>query len=163
VIVLSGEADLTCAGQLRRADYRAAVQGNTAAGTIDVSELWFADSASIRTLVLAARTLRERGWKPGPAAARGSLWPGVLALTGAEQMFTIRGETHSEPEAGESEGMVTRCPEPAIDMLRHFEASCWFDPVRMKPQLSAGACDTLRAAFDNCMVTIGPGQEQMRG
>ena len=50
-----------------------------------------------RTLGLAARTLRERGGslvllRPRRPVAR------VLALTGADQMFTIREETHGEPE-----------------------------------------------------------------
>ena len=96
VIVLSGEADLTTVAQMS-ALITAQLARGTRQLTIDVSELWFADSASIRTLVLAARTLRERGGdlvllRPQRPVAR------VLALTGAEQMFTIRGETHGEPE-----------------------------------------------------------------
>jgi anti-sigma B factor antagonist len=96
VILLSGEADLTTVAQLS-ALIAAQLAGGTRQLTIDVSELWFADSASIRTLVLAARTLRERGGglvllRPQRPVAR------VLALTGAEQMFTIREETHGEPE-----------------------------------------------------------------
>ena len=59
VIVLSGEADLTCAGQLS-ALITAQLAGGTRQLTIDVSELRFADSASIRTLALAARTRRVR-------------------------------------------------------------------------------------------------------
>jgi anti-anti-sigma factor len=95
VIVLSGEADLTTAGELS-ALISAQLAGGVRQLTIDVSDLWFADSASIRTLLLAARTLRERGGslvllRPQQPVAR------VLALTGAEQMFTIRGETHGEP------------------------------------------------------------------
>ena len=102
MIVLSGEADLTCAGQLS-ALITAQLAGGTRQLTIDVSELRFADSASIRTLVLAARTLRERGGslvllRPRRPVAR------VLALTGAEQMFTIRGETHGEPESESEAG-----------------------------------------------------------
>ena len=96
MIMLSGEADLTCAGQLS-ALLSAQLSKGTRQLTVDVSELWFADSASIRALVLAARTLRERGGslvllRPRQPVARS------LALTGAEQMFTIRGETHREPE-----------------------------------------------------------------
>jgi anti-anti-sigma factor len=95
VIVRSGEADLTNAGQLS-----ALITGQRAGGaqqlTIDVADLRFADSASIPTLLLAARTLRERGrslvlLRPQQPVAR------VLALTGAEQMFTIRAETNGEP------------------------------------------------------------------
>jgi anti-sigma B factor antagonist len=94
--MLSGEADLTSAGQLS-ALITAQVALGTQQLTVDVSGLRFADSATIRTLVLAARTLKERGGdmillRPRQPVAR------VLALTGAEQMFTIRGETPSEPE-----------------------------------------------------------------
>jgi anti-sigma B factor antagonist len=91
VIVLAGEADLTCAEELG-----ALIAGQLAGGirqlTIDVSGLRFADSASIRTLVLAARTLTERGGSlvlldPQQAVAR------VLALLGADQMVTIGRKT----------------------------------------------------------------------
>jgi anti-sigma B factor antagonist/stage II sporulation protein AA (anti-sigma F factor antagonist) len=91
VVVLAGEADLTCAEQLSTL-ITEQLAGATRQLTIDVSGLRFADSASIRTLVLAARTLTERGGRlvlldPQPAVAR------VLALLGADQMVTIRGKT----------------------------------------------------------------------
>lgn len=88
VIVLAGEADLTCAEYLD-----ALIAGQLAAGTrqltVDVSGLRFADSATIRTLVLAARTLTERDGSlvlldPQESVTR------VLALLGADQMITIR-------------------------------------------------------------------------
>jgi anti-anti-sigma factor len=96
MIVLSGEADLTTVAQLSTL-ITAQLAGGTRYLTIDISGLRFADSATIRTLVLAAKTLRDGGGslvllRPQRSVAR------VLALTGAEQMFTIRGETHSEPE-----------------------------------------------------------------
>ena len=102
VIVLSGEADLTCAGQLS-ALITAQLSGGTRQLTIDVSGLRFADSASIRVLVLAAKTLKERGGSlvllcPQQHMTR------LLALTGAEQIFTIRGEIHGEPESGSQAG-----------------------------------------------------------
>jgi anti-anti-sigma factor len=95
VIVLSGEADLTSAGRLN-ALITAQLSEGTPQLTIDVSALRFADSATIRTLVLAARTLRQRGGglvllHPQQAVAR------VLALTGAQQMFTIPGPTPGDP------------------------------------------------------------------
>ena len=91
VVILSGETDLTSAGQLS-ALITAQLSGGTRQLTVDVSGLRFADTASIRTLVLAARTLKERGGslvllRPRPTLAR------VLDLLGAAQMFTIRGET----------------------------------------------------------------------
>jgi anti-anti-sigma factor len=95
VIMLAGEADLTCATELSEL-VAAQLSGGTRQLTIDVSELRFADSASIRVLVLAARTLTERGGSlvlldPQQPVAR------VLALLGADQMVTIRGNTDATP------------------------------------------------------------------
>lgn len=95
VIMLAGEADLTRAGQLS-----ALITGQLAEGTrqltIDASGLRFADSASIRALVLAARTLQQRGGslvllRPQPPVAR------MLALIGADQVITIRGISAATP------------------------------------------------------------------
>jgi len=102
VVVLSGEADLTSVGRLS-ALISAQLSGETRHLTVDVSGLRFADTASIRTLVLAARTLKERGGslvllRPQPTMAR------VLDLLGAAQMFTIRGEPHGEPGSGDRTG-----------------------------------------------------------
>jgi anti-sigma B factor antagonist len=101
VVVLAGEADLTCAEQLS-----AVIDGQLAGGirqlTVDVSGLRFADSASIRTLVLAARTLTGRGGglvllDPQPSVAR------VLALLGADEMVTIQEKTPARPQPHTSE------------------------------------------------------------
>jgi anti-anti-sigma factor len=89
VIQLAGEADLTNAARLN-ALLTAQLSGGTRQLTIDMSGLRFADSASIRALVLTARALRERGGslvllRPQPQVAR------VLELLGADQIITIRG------------------------------------------------------------------------
>jgi stage II sporulation protein AA (anti-sigma F factor antagonist) len=102
VVILSGETDLTSAGQLS-ALITAQLSGGTRQLTVDVSGLRFADTASIRTLVLAARTLKERGGslvllRPQPTMAK------VLDLLGAAQIFTIRGETHGKPGAEDRAG-----------------------------------------------------------
>ena len=94
VVILSGETDLTSAGQLS-ALIAAQLSGGTRQLTVDVSGLRFADTASIRTLVLAAKTLKERGGslvllRPQQTIAR------MLDLLGAAQMFTIREEIHGE-------------------------------------------------------------------
>ena len=96
VIVLAGEADLNSAGQLA-ALISAQVALGTRQLTVDLSGLRFADSATVRTLALAARTLRQRGGdmvllSPQQPVAR------ILTLTGADQMFTIRAETLGMPE-----------------------------------------------------------------
>jgi anti-anti-sigma factor len=95
VIMLYGEADLTSAPQLS-ALITTQLSGGARHLTIDVSRLSFADSATIRALALAARTLRERGGTlalrhPQPAVAR------VLALTGVERMFEIDGHIPGSP------------------------------------------------------------------
>ena len=92
VVILSGETDLTSVRQLS-ALITAQLSGGTRQLTVDVSGLRFADTASIRTLLLAAKTLKERGGslvlrRPQQAMAR------MLDLLGAAQMFTIRGETY---------------------------------------------------------------------
>ena len=102
VVILSGEADLTSVGQLS-ALITAQLSGGTRQLTVDVSGLRFADTASIRTLLLAAKTLKERGGslvlrRPQQAMAR------LLDLLGAAQMFTIRGETHGEPGSEDRAG-----------------------------------------------------------
>ena len=96
LIVLSGEADLTGTGQLS-ALITAQLSRGTPQLTVDASELSFADSMTIRILVLAARILKERGGglvllRPQRAVAR------ILEIMGADQAITIRGETHGEPE-----------------------------------------------------------------
>jgi anti-sigma B factor antagonist len=104
VIVLTGEADMTCAEQLSEL-----LTGQLAGGirhlTIDVSGLRFADSASIQMLVLTAKTLKERDGSlvllhPQRPVAK------VLALLGAEQMITIRGKAPAvpRPETGAADG-----------------------------------------------------------
>jgi anti-sigma B factor antagonist len=96
LIVLSGEADVTNTPQLSEL-----LDGQLASGTqyltVDVTGLSFADTSSIRTLLLAARTLRQRGGdlvllRPQPALAR------MLEILGAQQMLAIRDETGAAPE-----------------------------------------------------------------
>jgi len=98
VIMLSGEADMATAGQLS-ALVTAQLARGTRFLTIDAARLSFADSMSTRILVLAARTLRERGGglvllRPQPAVVR------VMEIMGADQVITIRAEAHDAPESG---------------------------------------------------------------
>jgi anti-sigma B factor antagonist len=97
VMTLSGEADIATAAQLS-ALVTAQLARGTRCLTIDVSELSFADSMSIGILVLAARTLKERGGglvllRPQQVVAR------ILEIMGADQVITIRGEARGEPES----------------------------------------------------------------
>ena len=71
--------------------------------TIDASELRFAGTASIRVLVLAARTLNERGerlvlLRPQRPVAR------IMEVLGVDDMFTIVRETPGQPEPETSAG-----------------------------------------------------------
>jgi anti-sigma B factor antagonist len=88
VLTLSGEADLTTVAELTEA-----LTAQLAIGarhlTVDLSRLRFADSAAIRALVLADRTLKKRGGgltltHPQPVVAR------ALSLLGVDQALEIR-------------------------------------------------------------------------
>jgi anti-anti-sigma factor len=96
VITLSGETDITTVAELSEL-VTAQLSGRTLHLTLDASGLSFADSVSVRVLVLAARTLRQRGGglvllRPQRPLAR------MLEIMGAGQMITIRGETEASPE-----------------------------------------------------------------
>lgn len=87
VITLSGRADLTTVAQLREL-ITALLSRGTARLVIDATELSSADSVAIRTLVLAALTLKDRGGglvllRPQRPVAR------MLALVGADQVITV--------------------------------------------------------------------------
>ncbi len=97
VIQLYGEADHTQVGQLSGL-ISAQLANGTQELTIDLSRLEFADSASVRTLLLAARTLSKRGGRlvllnPQHPVTR------ILAIMGADQLLTIRGHTPGKPES----------------------------------------------------------------
>jgi anti-anti-sigma factor len=98
VITLSGETDVTTVAELSEL-VTAQLSGGTLHLTIDASGLNFADSASVRVLVLTARTLQQRGGglvllRPQRVLVR------MLEIMGADQMITIRGgtEARAEPE-----------------------------------------------------------------
>ena len=96
VITLSGETDLTTVAELSEL-LTAQLADGTRYLVIDAAGLGFADSASVRVLVLAARTLRQRGGglvllRPQRALTR------MLEITGADQMITIHGATEARPE-----------------------------------------------------------------
>jgi anti-anti-sigma factor len=60
VVTLSGEADLSTAAELSEVLTHQVSSGSQHL-TVDISELSFADSASVRTLVLAGRAMKDRG------------------------------------------------------------------------------------------------------
>lgn len=102
VITLSGETDLVSLAALS-ALLAAQLSSGTLELTIDASGLRFADMPSIRALMLAARTLNQRGGRlvllhPQRPVVR------MLALLGADRMFTICAQTPDEPGAGASAG-----------------------------------------------------------
>lgn len=88
VITLSGEVDLSTIAELSEL-ITAQLSAGTRELTIDVAGMSFADSASMRVLMLAAMTLRKRGGglvllRPQPALAR------LLDIMDAGQVITIR-------------------------------------------------------------------------
>ena len=91
VLTLSGEADLTTVTELTEA-LTAQLADGARHLTVDLSRLRFADSAVIRALVLADRTLKQRGGGltlayPQPVVAR------LLSLLGVDQAIEIRNRT----------------------------------------------------------------------
>ena len=95
VIKLSGRADLTTLAQLAEL-ITVQLSRGTAHLVVDASELAFADSISIRVLMVAALTLKDRGGglvllRPQRLVAR------MLALVGAEQAITVDREPGSRP------------------------------------------------------------------
>jgi anti-anti-sigma factor len=91
VLTLSGEADVTTVAELSAA-LTAQLTSGAQHLTVNLSGLRFADSAVIRELVLAGRTLKDRGGglelaNPQPAVAR------ALSLLGVDQAIEVRAGT----------------------------------------------------------------------
>ncbi len=100
VLVLAGEADFTSITRLDEA-LTAQVSGRAVQLTIDAANLRYADSASMRTLVMAAMKARTRAGSatlldPQPAVAR------MLDLLCIDEMFSIRHRTAGDahPDGG---------------------------------------------------------------
>lgn len=96
VITLSGEVDLSTITELSDL-ITAQLAGGTVHLTIDVSGMSFADSASMRVLMLAAMTLRKRGGglvllRPQPALVR------LLDIMDADQVITVQSQAGVIPE-----------------------------------------------------------------
>jgi anti-anti-sigma factor len=88
VMVLSGEAGMHAAAQLRELLVAWMWRGGPRRLVIDVAGLRHADSESVRVLVVAAKMLRERDGElvlaqPQAAVAR------MLELLGADQVITM--------------------------------------------------------------------------
>ena len=90
VVMLSGEADVTTLGQLEDV-LNTQITAGARILTVDLSELRFADSATIGALVRAARTLKASGGRldlmnPQPPLAQ------MLALLGVDEVLTVRDD-----------------------------------------------------------------------
>jgi len=86
-VVLSGEVDMRSSGELAEL-LVPHLSGSARRLMVDVSGLSFADSASVRALVMAAKALRERGGtlvllRPQPAVAK------VLNLLRADRLIAV--------------------------------------------------------------------------
>ena len=88
VLVLTGEADVTSVTRLDKA-LTAQISGQAVQLTIDATNLRYADSASVTTLVMAAMKVRTRNGSvtllnPQPAVAR------IMDLLRAGKIICIR-------------------------------------------------------------------------
>ena len=95
VLILAGEADFTSITRLDEA-LAAQISGQAVQLTIDAANLRYADSASMRTLVMAAMKARTRAGSvtlldPQPAVAR------MLNLLCIDEMFSIRRRDPGQP------------------------------------------------------------------
>lgn len=100
VVILSGEADLSSAAQLSDL-LTAQLSSGAQRLMVDVSGLSFADSASVRALVLAGKTLKERGGtlviaRPRRAVAR------LLELMGVDELLVVQGGAAGPPKVKDS-------------------------------------------------------------
>jgi anti-anti-sigma factor len=128
VVILAGEADLTAVTQLNEA-LATQLSGRTSHLTIDASNLFFADSVSIRALMTAAVILRDRGgslvlWHPQPPVAR------TLGLLGIDRMFTIRARPQdgTGPDGGPDR---QRLGSRAVSMLQASVTAGEYGPLIM--------------------------------
>ncbi len=96
VVFLTGEADLEAAAELT-AVLLAQIENGADQVTVNLSGLTFADSASLRVLIVAHHAVRSRGGsleldRPQPHVAR------VLSLLGIDQILSVHGPK-LEPDA----------------------------------------------------------------
>jgi len=96
VLVLTGEADVTSVTRLDKV-LTAQIPGQAVQLTIDATNLRYADSASVTTLVMAAMKVRTRNGSmtllnPQPAVAR------ILDVLRAGEMFCIRRRAARETQ-----------------------------------------------------------------
>jgi anti-anti-sigma factor len=103
LITMSGEADLTDAGQIRDVLTAQLASGATYL-TIDAAGLTFADSGAVSVLTGTAKTLKELGGRLILLRPQSNLVR-TLTILGADQMFTVRAATGIVPgPEGHAEG-----------------------------------------------------------
>lgn len=88
VLKLTGEADATCATQLRELVVSHMWPGGVRL-IVDVSELAFLDSAALQVLIVAAKLLREDGGELVLSQPREPVLR-VLGLMGADQVIRVQ-------------------------------------------------------------------------
>jgi anti-sigma B factor antagonist len=116
VLVLAGEADFTSITRLDEA-LTAQISGQAVQLTIDAANLRYADSASMRTLVMAAMKARTQAGSvtlldPQPAVAR------MLDLLCIDQMFSIRRRAAVRLTQTAADGRLGGGHSPEPDMRR---------------------------------------------
>jgi anti-anti-sigma factor len=106
VVRVSGEADLSVAGQLGDA-LNAQISGGVRHLTVDLSGLRFADSAAVRTLIEAHLALKRQGGTLELAGIQAEV-ARTLSLLGVDQVIPVCPQADPGPaEAGS--GCSTGC------------------------------------------------------
>ena len=113
VVVLAGEADAQSAGQLREVLVSQLWRGGRRL-VVDVSQLRYVDSESVRVLAVAAKMLREQNgelvlWRPQTAVAK------LLDLMGANRVITVE---EPSDEMLRAEAGAPAAISPAVSMSR---------------------------------------------
>ena len=154
VLILAGEADLTTLAQLNSAldeqiEQIEQIEPGPRLVTVDLSRLRFADSATVAALVIAARSVRDRGGQlevlhPQPTVAR------ILELTGADQTLAVRGEPAPGPWPARQPAQAGN--GSAQSRLRVLLASAGEDAVlRLAGEIDLTTISIAAAAVDQCM------------
>lgn len=115
VVVLTGEADAQSAGQLREVLVSQVWRGGRRL-VVDVSQLRYVDSESVRVLVVAAKMLREQNgelvlWRPQAAVAK------LLDLMDADRVITV------EEPSDEMLGAEAGAPAAKRHLTRGFHVA----------------------------------------
>ena len=137
LISMSGEADMTCVGQMREV-LSSQLASGSAYLTIDASELTFADSGAIGVLTGIAMTLRGLGGRLILLHPRDNLVR-ILKILGADQMLTIipatdvAGPSPAEGSLTSTASVSNACPNTLGEWSHRSSEPCLGQSVKPSP------------------------------